>query len=362
MNQLDGLARQVIPEDRPVLGRDAEAMRYKLNLTVGEMRFALGLAIQHWTAKVRDEENVPIRNVTIALILRYLDKHPENCPILPAPDMKKIHGKTGWSNQAFSLALGCHSTAAVRWLAGDTNPSQPVNRLARHLEYEADRDNLAYWTGLVLQEAKVRGLGNIFEGHDTWTPSEDDRESGGFDWESRPVIGDDLEMLRQKLGLSVEEMRYTLGMTMPMWGKSINKQGRKPVSPTVALLCRYLSDNPERCPIDKAPSVDELMELTGLGVYQIGIVLGKQMVSGRRWENSQSRFSPAVTRLAVHLAREARDGNFQEWIRMVEMEARLRGIDDIWKAKSWTTKAAPGVGEGSSAASDGDASPGASRE
>ncbi|WP_019025480.1 MULTISPECIES: hypothetical protein [unclassified Thioalkalivibrio] len=317
-------------------------MRLKLELTVGEMRFALGLAIQHWTAKVKGAEGLcPVRNVTIALLLRYLDKHPEHCPVLDAPDMREVQKVTGLSNQELSLALGCHSTAAVRWLNGTTKPSQPVARLAHHIMHEANRGRLSYWLSLVQQEAELRGLGDIME-RDTWStdnPVQVDTASGAsMNLNKTPVLGFHLGAILTDLNLTVEEVRQALGVTMPIWGKAVNKQPREAVSPPIAILFRYLKDNPERWPIEEPPTVDELMEMTGLGVYEIGIALGKQMVSGRRWKNEQSAYSPAVARLAVHLRREAEAGRFEEWVDMVNLEARVRGIDDIWKTRTWNKK------------------------
>ena len=91
----------------------------------------------------------------------------------------------------------------------------------------------------------------------------------------RPVTGHDLEDLREKLALSVTDLCWLFGLSMPNWGK-IKKAGPEPVKdPAVALLARFLDSYPEACPIPRPPEPGDVAErLPELSRKTLGIALG----------------------------------------------------------------------------------------
>ena len=157
--------------------------------------------------------------------------------------------------------------------------------------------------------------------------------------DQRPIQGSDLERLRRKLKLSIDEARMLFGVSMNKWVELTQGAGaREPIkNATVALLVRYYDKYPEKCPIPRAPDIDDLLELLEEGEPQkrLGPLLGKEGVSAHRWKSTNKAMSPSVKRLARHMMEEYEQGNRDEWVAMVEEEARLRGIENVFSSGSW---------------------------
>lgn len=155
----------------------------------------------------------------------------------------------------------------------------------------------------------------------------------------RPVTGHDLEDLREKLALSVTDLCWLFGLSMPNWGK-IKKAGADPVKdPAVALLARYLDAHPEACPIPRSPEPGEVAErLPELSRKTLGIALGREASAGYRWVVQGGRTSPILNRLllilSMHLDENGSRG-WQDWQTLVSTEAGARGINNIWRSGSW---------------------------
>lgn len=156
---------------------------------------------------------------------------------------------------------------------------------------------------------------------------------------NRPVIGHDLEDLREKLALSVTDLCWLFGLSMPNWGK-IKRDGDKPVKdPAVALLARFLDQYPEYCPIPRHPTPQEVADLMPeLSRKTLGIALGREASAGYRWVVQGGRTSPILNRLMLalsqRLGRHHKDA-WREWQKMVATEAEARGVENIWKSGSW---------------------------
>ncbi len=116
----------------------------------------------------------------------------------------------------------------------------------------------------------------------------------------RPVTGHDLEDLREKLALSVTDLCWLFGLSMPNWGK-IKKAGPEPVKdPAVALLARFLDSYPEACPIPRPPEPGDVAErLPELSRKTLGIALGREASAGYRWVVQGGRTSPILNRLLL---------------------------------------------------------------
>lgn len=156
---------------------------------------------------------------------------------------------------------------------------------------------------------------------------------------NRPVIGHDLEDLREKLALSVTDLCWLFGLSMPNWGK-IKREGEKPVKdPAVALLTRFLDQYPEFCPIPRHPDPNEIAEMMpGLSRKTLGIALGREASAGYRWVVQGGRTSPILNRLMLVLSQRMNQTSTQawrDWQEMVQVEARARGVSNIWKSGSW---------------------------
>ncbi|PKU21957.1 hypothetical protein [Telmatospirillum siberiense] len=170
-----------------------------------------------------------------------------------------------------------------------------------------------------------------------------------------PITGNDLEDLRKILGLSVTDLTFLFGFSMPHWGK-IKKAADNPVrDPAVALLARWWLAHPETCPIHQSPtpafvrdSINEILATDPLGEdaplngpvskKDFGLSFGREMSAGYRWTRDNGKVPPVLNRLLT-IAQEQINRNpetfWKEWIGLVEEEAKARGIDDLWAEGNW---------------------------
>lgn len=156
----------------------------------------------------------------------------------------------------------------------------------------------------------------------------------------RPVLGSDLHALKNALGLTVDDARWVFGISMNRWGDIVQKNADKPVkNPTIALLVRYFAMFPNKCPVPDRPSAEEVQKATDATLKRLGVLLGKEHVSGFRWIKLDRNMAPSAGRLAIHLNEEAKKGNLRWWEEnLVEVEARARGVNDIFRSGSWKSK------------------------
>ncbi|HAL39097.1 MAG TPA: hypothetical protein DCP03_13715 [Polaromonas sp.] len=158
-----------IPEGRPVYGKDLDMLRLHLGLLVGEACYLFSLSMTRWMHIVRQESELPIKDSSLALLVRLYDQHPELCPIpkSPAPDelfefLSAVRGALG--QREFGALFGAESSSAYRWLKKGGPPSPYVNRLMTGLkrlmlsvpEYERSAV-LDEWVRCVTAEGLARG-------------------------------------------------------------------------------------------------------------------------------------------------------------------------------------------------------------
>jgi hypothetical protein len=128
-----------IPEDRPVFGGDLDMVRQHLGLLVGEACYLFSLSMTRWMHIVRQEPELPVKDSSLALLVRLYDQHPELCPIpkSPVPEelfelLSGVRGDLG--QREFGALLGAEGTAAYRWLKRGSPPSPYVERLMTGLK------------------------------------------------------------------------------------------------------------------------------------------------------------------------------------------------------------------------------------
>jgi len=184
-----------------------------------------------------------------------------------------------------------------------------------------------------------------------------------------PITGNDLEDLRRILGISVTDLTFLFGFSMPQWGR-VKKAANSPVrDPAVALLVRWWLKHPETCPIHQAPSPtfvrdsindalarnkkdgDNASAPGPISKKDFGLSFGREMSAGYRWTRDNGRLPPVLNRLLT-IAQEQINRNpetfWEEWIELVEEEAGARGIDDLWTEGNWHKNALDQPDEGDS--------------
>lgn len=178
----------------------------------------------------------------------------------------------------------------------------------------------------------------------------------------RPVTGDDIIALRDRLGISVSDMTWLLGISAATWGEITRERkddegNLKPsavvADPTVALLARWLDahvDDAARL-IPNWPSPSELFRLLeslpatpAMGPIdrkRLGLSLGRDATTGSRWlrpTRTDSGTPANVDRLVyfLHTALGARGAEaWIEYRRLALLEANLRGEPNLDTAQGW---------------------------
>lgn len=170
---------------------------------------------------------------------------------------------------------------------------------------------------------------------------------------NRPVIGYDLEDLREKLGVPVVDACWLFGMSVPKWTRVTRKLANEAVTDAgLALLVRFLDRHPDAYPIPRAPSPDEVFgdinKIRETDMKELGLMMGREASSGYRWLKTRGHTSAVLNRL-LYLFREMlfsgrsnkdRTVEVESWREMVSVESKARGVADIWRTGQWTTPAA----------------------
>ena len=166
----------------------------------------------------------------------------------------------------------------------------------------------------------------------------------------RPVLGRDLEAVRQQFALLTSDACWVFGMSITRWTQVVRQQADEPVSePKLALLVRYLAEHPELQPIPVFPSPSEMYELLkGVGdvdAKTFGVLWGAEASAGYRWLREDSGIVPGVSRLMHYVrqelmaaAPEDRPRIMAGWRRTVNTEATARGVPDVFNSRTWTPK------------------------
>ncbi|MCZ8256966.1 MAG: hypothetical protein O9327_15035 [Polaromonas sp.] len=174
---------------------------------------------------------------------------------------------------------------------------------------------------------------------------------------NRPVLGKDLDALRQTLGMLTNEAIFVFGMSITKWTELVNKKSDEPLTdPSLALLVRILDMNPDLPVLPKYPSPTEMYELLN-GIKEIepkpfALLFGSEASATYRWRRPGARVSPAVARLMYYLRlalmaapASKRPQILQKWSEVVQKEGAARGVADVFRACAWVprkqTKALP---------------------
>lgn len=375
----------LIPTHRPVIGEDLDALREQLGLSTMDGCWLYGMSMNKWTQAVKKEARQPVENISLALLARELSARPELCPVPKMPSAHDIHGiiekyQPAIDKKRMAIMFGCEASSGYRWLTVGSKISPVLARLFlvfQTIFYTSLKKSdsqaismLADWDRMVAQEASERGVLNVFS-TGRWT-SPDVTKIG------RPILGEDLDELRESLGLSTMDACWLFGMSMTKWSKVINKEGRELVpNASLALLVRALRAYPLACPLPKMTGAIEVFEqiqqtsrpmssnnqdtVKERGLFvdkkRMAIMFGCEASSGYRWITIGSKISPVLARLfglfknrhadAVAKAKtetlrrrtrvsESVDVLFlNEWDNMVLNEAEVRGIHHIFNIGRW---------------------------
>ena len=164
----------MIPTNRPVLGKDLDSIAQQFGMLVSDACWLFGMSITKWMQVVRKAPDTPLRDPTLALLVRFLGAHPE-LNVIPqypaAADMYKLVNKVQEVDQKrFSVMFGSEASATYRWLKPGARMSPAVGRLMHYMTMamlasspEKRSQMLESWRETVQLEGQARGVADIFK-------------------------------------------------------------------------------------------------------------------------------------------------------------------------------------------------------
>lgn len=189
----------MIPSNRPVLGRDLDAVRQEFGLLTNDIIWVLSMSITRWMQVVRQAPDEPVKDPTLALLVRFLAEHPELAVVPKQPTAAEMFALMNEvadvEPKRFATYFGAESSAAYRWMRPDARPSSSVTRLMHFLKTAllmqdtAGRTQLLEdWRKTVEQEARNRGVADVFK-TGRWTTPILDNGSPRSDWKPSAQVG-----------------------------------------------------------------------------------------------------------------------------------------------------------------------------
>lgn len=123
---------------------------------------------------MRQAPDEPVKDPTLALLVRFLAQHPELAVVpqqpTPAELFELMNESADVEPKRFTTYFGAESSAAYRWMKTDARPSSTVSRLMHFMKIamlmqgpSGRSQMLENWRKTVDQEAKARGVDNVFK-------------------------------------------------------------------------------------------------------------------------------------------------------------------------------------------------------
>jgi len=163
----------MIPTNRPVLGRDLDDIKQQFGLSTADACWLFGMSITKWTHVCRQGAAEPVTDPTLALLVRFLDLHPELSVVPKLPDAMEIYTLVNsivdTDQKRFSILVGSEASATYRWRKHGSRQSPTAQRLMYCMKMsllgrpDADKlELLDEWEGVVKAEGQARGVDDVF--------------------------------------------------------------------------------------------------------------------------------------------------------------------------------------------------------
>lgn len=367
--------KTTIPSNRPVNGADLDALRERLGLSASDACWLYGLSMAKWAEVVKKNSTAPIKKTTLALMARALSARQDLCPIPKAPTVDEtfdlVHQHRDYiDKKRFAIMFGCEASTGYRWMTLKTKVGTVQSRLfmvfhslvttaagtswkksslRRKPDLRMSGRVVTEWEHLVEIEADSRGIKSIFQGG-CWTAQTESPQS-------KRMKGEDIDEVRERLGLSTMDACWLFGMSMSKWTEIVKKNSKEPLkSPSLALLVRVLKANPDVCPLGVIPDPVEIFSAIAVNQRdmdkkRMAIMFGCEGSSGYRWLTVKSKIGPSLHRIfkvfagwygpslreSVHATPEGILA-ISEWDKLVETEGAARGVPDVFSTGRWTAE------------------------
>lgn len=163
----------MIPSNRPVLGRDLDDVKMQFGLSTADACWLFGMSITKWTHVARQGANEPVTDPVMALLIRFLDQHPELSVVPKLPDgpemFELINSVTPIDQKRFAIMMGAEASAGYRWRKEGARQAPTLLRLMYFMKLSllgrpaSDRLTLLNdWSKTVEAEGRARGVDDVF--------------------------------------------------------------------------------------------------------------------------------------------------------------------------------------------------------
>lgn len=186
----------MIRENKFITGADLVDQREELELSVTDHFWLCGMLTRNFRI-TEDAGQEPIPNIPISILVRYLDKNPEDAFVPKMPTWEETYDLVAsvspfkMSPRKFGMLFGTTGWTGNRWYHGG-EPSPPVKRLfyilKKKIEKEGEEGFRKYLNALE-EEAKTRGFENGLESvfkAGGWKTHDHDEDLEESDLEEKP--------------------------------------------------------------------------------------------------------------------------------------------------------------------------------
>ena len=329
-----------------------------------ETAYVMGIPPVTWYSYANSKSNKdgepakslqPIDRASICILTRFGFTFPDRIQRTFYPDaktlFKKLQDKAPESSyNDLARLLGREISAGHRWLTQGNSFDGTTRRLALHLNDFLNEDRLSDWQKLVHKEVKLR---NAVGAKSLALPNPDKPLSmskiSRNSINRRLLVVGDIDVIRNSCDLETQESLYHLGVSQRKWNDLRKMHPRMPIrDPSLSILLRLYFNHPEDLDAVRLPNVlidDVFKELNNpdnnvsrsLHPDEVALLLGFTPACVQRWRldtsvhNKVVNYSPLQRRLIAHFHQEIKAGRFNDWYRVVMVEAKTRGIDNLWE-------------------------------
>ena len=159
----------------------------------------------------------------------------------------------------------------------------------------------------------------------------------------RRVLGRDIELVRQKLGLTVLQMCQIVGVSSITWYAWRGKPKQPIKTRTAELHLRLLDALPDVAKIPVHPAdLKHLLEMhlkRDVTYTEVALLLGVERGAGYSWARGRSVHEQALALTAslMRLLLEMPPEAWSLYHTLIEQQATLEGTD-IWRTRTWSKK------------------------
>ena len=162
-------------DGKPVTGQGLIELRESLGISVADMMWMLGISMRKWSEYTIQRKDEPVSDVTIEILARLLDRHPEYSMIPPEPDVAKFREEIGQIRgeeltlKEFAVLFGRQASSGHRWVNQDATLARPLAHLAqtvmRGLELQPDKQKrlIKEWEDIVRAAGRARGVDDVMD-------------------------------------------------------------------------------------------------------------------------------------------------------------------------------------------------------